>query len=143
MPAYLIVANQTLGGAELIDHVRARLQEGPCSFYLVVPATPPKEHLTWTEGEAHTIAGHRLDEGLDRLRSMGADADGEVGDASPMLAVDDALRDRTVDGIIVTTLPVGLSKWLKLSLPERLGRKHQVPVTHIVVQPEASAPRQS
>jgi nucleotide-binding universal stress UspA family protein len=141
MPTYLIVANQTLGGAELIDHVRERLQGRPCSFYLVVPATPPKEHLTWTEGEAHSIAEHRLAEGIDRLRSLGTDVDGEVGDASPMLAVDDALRNRTVDGIIVTTLPMGLSRWLKLSLPDRLARKYDVPVTHIVVEPAPSAAR--
>jgi len=141
MPTYLIVANQTLGGAELIDHVRERLQGRPCSFYLVVPATPPKEHLTWTEGEAHAIAEHRLAEGIDRLRALGADVDGEVGDASPMLAIDDALRNRTVDSIIVTTLPMGLSRWLKLSLPDRLARKYDVPVTHIVVEPASSAAR--
>lgn len=141
MPAYLIVANQTLGGAELIDHVRGRLETGACSFHLVVPATPPKEHLTWTEGEAHAIAEHRLAEGIDRLRSLGADVDGEVGDASPMLAVDDALRSHTVDGIIVTTLPMGLSRWLKLSLPDRLARKYDLPVSHIVVEPAPSGAR--
>ena len=141
MPTYLIVANQTLGGAELIDNIRGRLQSGSCSWHLVVPATPPKDHLTWTEGEAHVIAEHRLAEGIDRLRSLGADVTGEVGDASPMLAVDDALRNRTVDGIIVTTLPMGVSRWLKLSLPDRLARKYDVPVTHIVVEPASSAVR--
>jgi hypothetical protein len=147
MPTYLIVANQTMGGAELIDHVRSVMAEGPCDFHLVVPATPPrehltwKEHLTWTEGEAKTIAAHRLEEGLDRIRAMGAEATGEVGDASPILAVDDALRHREVDGVIVTTLPVGVSRWLKLSLPDRIERKHHVPVTHIVVQPKVSAPQ--
>ena len=143
MPTYLVVANQTLGGAELLDHVRSLAASGgddPCTFHLVVPATPSKDHLTWTEGEAHTIASERLDESLERLRSMGLEVTGEVGDASPLLAVDDALRHRTVDGVIVTTLPVGLSRWLKMSLPDRLERKCDVPVTHIVVQPETSAP---
>ena len=138
MPSYLIVANQTLGGAELLDHLRGLAEAGPCSFHLVVPATPSKEHLTWTEGEAHGIAGHRLAEGIDRLGSLGAEVTGEVGDASPMLAVDDAMRSRTVDEIVVTTLPVGLSRWLKLSLPDRLARKYGVPVTHIVVEPAES-----
>lgn len=141
MPTFLIVANQTLCGAELVEHVRGRLQSGACSFHLVVPATPPKEHLTWTEGEAHALAEHRLVEGIDWLRSLGADVEGEVGDASPMLAVDDALRNRTVDGIIVTTLPMGMSRWLKLSLPDRLARKYDVPVTHVVVEPASSGVR--
>ena len=97
------------------------------------PGDTPKEHLTWTEGEAKAIASQRLAAGFDRIRAMGAEATGEVGDSSPFLAVDDAMRHRDVDGVIVTTLPVGLSRWLKLSLPERIERRHHVPVTHIVV----------
>ena len=83
MPTYLIVANQTLGGAELLEKVTELAGAGPSEFYLVVPATAPKEHLTWTEGEARTIAARRLEEGLDRLRAAGVTIDGEVGDASP------------------------------------------------------------
>ena len=138
MPTYLIVANQTLGGAELMEKVRDLIAEGPCDFHLVVPATPSKDHLTWTEGEARTIAARRLDEGLDRLRNAGANATGEVGDASPVLAVDDALLDRTVDAAIVCTLPLGVSKWLKLSLPDRIERKHKIPVTHLVIEPQVA-----
>jgi hypothetical protein len=136
MPTYLIVANQTLGGAELLDKVAELHAAGPCDFHLVVPATAPKEHLTWTEGEARTIASRRLEEGLTRLRTVGASVEGEVGDGSPILAVDDALRHRSVDGVIVCTLPIGMSRWLKLSLPDRIERKHKVPVTHLVIQPE-------
>ena len=64
--------------------------------------------------------------------------DGEVGDASPILAVDDALRHRTVDHVVVCTLPIGMSRWLKMSLPNRIERKHKVPVTHLVIQPETT-----
>ena len=39
MPTYLIVANQTLGGKELLDKVTELAAAGPCDFYLVVPAT--------------------------------------------------------------------------------------------------------
>ena len=138
MPTYLIVANQTIGGAELLDKVTELANAGPCEFYLVVPSTPSKEHLTWTEGEARTIAARRLEEGLARLRGAGVTVDGEVGDASPVMAVDDALRHRTVDHVVVCTLPIGMSRWLKLSLPARIERKHKVPVTHLVVQPETT-----
>ena len=138
MPNYLIVANQTLGGAELRDRVLELAASDPCEFYLVVPATAPKEHLTWTEGEARTIAARRLAEGLAQLRAAGVTVDGEVGDASPILAVDDALRHRLVDRVIVCTLPIGMSRWLKLSLPDRIERKHKVPVDHLVVQPETT-----
>jgi hypothetical protein len=138
MPTYLIVANQTIGGAELLDKVNELASAGPCDFYLVVPSTPPKEHLTWTEGEARTIAARRLEDGLARLRGAGVTVDGEVGDASPVMAVDDALRHRHADHVVVCTLPIGMSRWLKLSLPDRIERKHKVPVTHLVVQPETT-----
>jgi len=105
------------------------------------PGDTPKEHLIWTDGEAKAIASQRLAAGLDRIRAMGAEGTGEVGDSSPFLAVDDAMRHRDVDGVIVTTLPVGLSRWLKLSLPDRIERRHHVRVTHIVVHLDATVPR--
>lgn len=37
MRRYLIVANQTLRGAELHDELRRRIEAGPSSFYLLVP----------------------------------------------------------------------------------------------------------
>ena len=42
---------------------------------------------------------------LERLREMGAEADGEIGDRDPVMAVRDALRGREVDEVIVSTLP--------------------------------------
>jgi len=50
--SYLVVANQTLGGEHLIASVRQCMAAGPCRFHLVVPATPPSQQATWTEGEA-------------------------------------------------------------------------------------------
>jgi hypothetical protein len=37
---YLVVANQTLGGEELLAAIRERMAGGECHFHLVVPATP-------------------------------------------------------------------------------------------------------
>lgn len=39
MPRYLVVANPTLQRAELADELRKRIEEGPSSFYLLVPDT--------------------------------------------------------------------------------------------------------
>jgi hypothetical protein len=36
----LVVANQTLGGDELLACVRERMRAGPCHFHVLVPATP-------------------------------------------------------------------------------------------------------
>ena len=50
----LVVANQTACGDELLDVVRQRVADGPCRFTMLVPATPPREHVTWTEGDARS-----------------------------------------------------------------------------------------
>ncbi|HEY7702708.1 MAG TPA: hypothetical protein VIB02_10380, partial [Candidatus Limnocylindrales bacterium] len=91
----------------------------------------------WDEGPARSTAQERLDDMLERLREMGADADGEVGDRDPVMAVRDALRRREVDEVIVSTLPRGLSRWLGEDVPSRLRDSVRVPVT-VVTQSGSS-----
>lgn len=136
MRRYLVVANQTLAGEHLVSKVRECLAAGPCRFHVVVPATPPQDHLTWTEGEAHALAEARLGKALARFREIGAEVDGEVGDANPLQAVADVLGAREFDEIIVSTLPPGGSRWLKRDLPRRIERNCGVPVTHVVGEAE-------
>jgi hypothetical protein len=137
--SYLVVANQTLGGEHLIAKVRECMGVGPCRFHVVVPATPPAEHVTWTEGEARAIAENRLERSLARFRDLGADADGEVGDANPILAIEDALRNEQFDEVILSTLPSGVSRWLRLDLPTRVANHFGLPVTHVIADPEPTA----
>ena len=139
---YLVVANQTLGTDLLYDKVAQALRFGPSRFHIVVPATPSTEHLTWFEGEAYAIAGEQLGKALTWMELLGADADGEVGDANPMLAISDALGSGRYDEIILCTLPAGISRWLKMDLPSRVRSAFDPPVTHIVADLEQlGAPR--
>lgn len=135
MPRYLVVANQTLGGEHLAEKVRECLRVGPCRFHVLVPASPPHDHATWTEGEAHEIAQRRLDAALARFRDLGAEADGEVGDPSPLEAIRDVLLREEFDEILLSTLPAGISRWLRQDLPHRV-RRFGLPVTHVVAEPE-------
>jgi hypothetical protein len=59
---------------------------------------------------------------------------GEVGDPSPALAVSDALERATIDEIIVSTLPSGLSRWIHQDLPHRLERRTGLPIAHVVAR---------
>ena len=136
MARYLIVANQTLGGDLLAERVQKLMAEGPCSFHVVVPATYTKDHAIHIDGEAHAMAEKRLQAALERFRSLGADVTGEVGDASPMLAVRDCLMSGGYDGVLLSTLPPGASRWLKQDLPHRLERTFGVPVAHLTGQYE-------
>ena len=129
MRSYLIVANQTLTSESLRDAIAMRLANGPIRTHVVVPLSPVGGRLTWDEQETRAVAQSRLDEVLARLREMGAQADGEVGDRDPVMAVRDALRGREVDEVIVSTLPKGLSRWLGEDIPSRLRDSVAVPVT--------------
>jgi hypothetical protein len=129
---YLVVANQTLGGARLAEAVKERLAAGDSRFHIVVPATSPADHAVWTEGEALALATERLERALARFRELGADADGEVGDPSPLEAINDALREEEFDEIILSTLPPGISRWLGQDLIHRVQRSVDVPVTHVI-----------
>jgi GABA permease len=70
---------------------------------------------------------------VEQLRTAGVRADGEVGDPDPMHAVEEVLKRRQFDEIIVSTLPERLSRWLHQDLPRRIEHKFHLPVTHISV----------
>jgi hypothetical protein len=131
MRRYLVVSNQTLGGAALAAKIRTALEEGPSEFHIVVPATAPS-HFAWTEGEARAVAQERLDAALSWFATIGATATGEVADEHPLYAMRDALREQPADEIIISTLPPGMSRWLRQDLPRKARKEFGLPVTHVV-----------
>ncbi|MDQ3945130.1 MAG: hypothetical protein M3357_08295 [Actinomycetota bacterium] len=140
MRHYLVVANQTLGQPQLMDKLQACMNDGPCRFFLLVPATHAHDHRRFSPAEAYAIAQHRLDGALARLRRLGADVHGEVGDPSPIVAIGDVLRHREFDELILSTLPPGPSQWLRRGVPEGIKRIFHRPVTVVVASPEAASP---
>ncbi|MGY1622082.1 hypothetical protein ACI789_07810 [Geodermatophilus sp. SYSU D00965] len=54
------------------------------------------------------------------------------------MAATAALARFPADAVIVSTLPLGLSRWLRRDLPGRLERAARLPVEHVV---EADPPR--
>ena len=146
MSKYLVVANQTLGGAQLMDEVRRRAAAGPSSFYVVVPNTRSVDAarasgaalapatVTVSAEEDHRatlISESRLHQALTQLRAEGLDARGDLGDAEPLTAIEDALAVEQFDEIIISTLPSGISHWLGMDLPSRAERKFKLPVTTV------------
>lgn len=143
MRQYLVVANQTLGQAQLLDRLQACMTEGPCRFFLLVPATHAHDGGRFSPAEARAIAQHRLDAALARLRRLGADVHGEVGDPSPIVAIGEVLRHRDFDELILSTLPPGPSQWLRRGVPEGIERLFQRPVTLVVAPADPGGTRPS
>lgn len=71
---------------------------------------------------AHALAAGRLEHELDRLRKLGAGAQGEVVDHDPVARARELLAESQFDAVIVCTLPTRLSHWLRVDLPGRLAR---------------------
>jgi hypothetical protein len=140
MSTILIVANQTLPSAALAAVIAQRIASGATTFHVVVPATPPPGGgFTWDEDAARAEAETRLAAFLDGLRRQGATADGEIGDRDPVAAVRDAGRGRDVDEVILSTLPTGVSRWLRQDVPSRLRGAVSSPVTVVEEQPAATS----
>ena len=89
----LVVANETVGGERLRDEIHSRSEGYDEQVLVVTPAlNSPLRHWASDEDNARVEAQKRLDASLDRLRSLGIDAKGEVGDGEPLQAMEDALR---------------------------------------------------
>jgi len=123
----LVIANETVVGAPLLDKIRERAKRSPASFLILCPQSDPSM-------SAHPEAERRLRLVLGVLRGEGIDVHGQVSHPDPYTAAVHAIRDERVDEIIVSTFPgEKLSNWLRGHLVERLRKDTKLPVEHVEV----------
>ncbi len=118
----LVVANRTVDSPELLAALEERCAQGPIHVTLVAP-------VLWSERED---ARARLDDAVARLRERGIEAEAVLGDADPMVAVQEVWNPGRFDEVIVSTLPTHVSKWLRIDLPRKAAHATGLPVTHVV-----------
>jgi GABA permease len=134
----LVVANETVGGPELLAEVRRRAEDVQEKVLVVCPAlNSPLRHWVSDEDQARAAAQARFDASLASLRSVGIDATGEIGDGDPLQAIEDAVHTFSPDELIISTHPEGRSHWLERGVVERARERFELPVTHVVVDLEA------
>jgi nucleotide-binding universal stress UspA family protein len=134
MSKVLVVANQTAESDELLDALRARAAEGDADFTLLVPSTPHgfKWAADMDAGEGKQEAKEHLNKLRDRLRNSGVSIEeAKIGAPDPLAAIQDECNFTSYDEIIVSTLPLHLSKWLKLDLPHKAEHATGLPVKHV------------
>jgi hypothetical protein len=127
----LIVANETLGGGNLLEAARERAADD-VRFVLCVPQNRPRAGLVVYDDSVFDAAQVRLDLALEVLRDMGARAIGEVGDPDPYTATLDAVHEYRPSEIVISTLPETRSGWLRRDIIERVRDATGLPVTHVV-----------
>jgi hypothetical protein len=132
----LVVANETVAGRALRGEV-VRRAGAEADVLVVCPAlNSPLRHWASDEDGARAEAERRLAESLGALATEGVEAHGEVGDADPVQAMDDALRTFGADEIVISTHPPGRSNWLEKEVIGRARERYPVPITHVVVDLE-------
>jgi GABA permease len=134
----LVVANETVGGPELLSEIRERSADRVTRVLIVCPAlNSPLRHWVSDEDEARARARQRLDESLGSMRAAGLDADGEIGDGDPIQAIEDAVRTFRPDELLISTHPPGRSHWLERGVVEKARERFALPVAHVVVDLDA------
>ena len=137
----LVVAHRTAATPALLDAVRKRAARGPCAFTLLVPNIAHGLHrIVDAEDQDEDAAQAVLALALPLLEeAAGAHVEGMVGDPEPLNAVQDAVNLHGFDEIIISTLPVRVSRWLHLDLPSKVGGLG-LPVTTITATDRSATP---
>ena len=135
----LVMANQTVDSAELLDELRRIGVDSAASYYVVVPESAIETGVAATHGpldvmEATELAAKsRLDYTLSTLRAEDLEADGALGDYRPLRALANAVDTFHPDQIVISTLPLEESVWHRFEVVDRARAEHSdIPISHVV-----------
>jgi hypothetical protein len=134
MAHYLVLAHQTAESEELLRTLRDIAYEEPdARFTLLVPATRVNHLLTFVEGEAYARAEEVAAEASRLFEGYGLRVvDARAADESPMQAISDGLGTAEFDAIVISTLPPGVSRWLRQDIHAKARRRYGLPVISVV-----------
>ena len=138
MAQYLIVTHKTAFAPELREKVSELMgNDAEAEFGILVPQTAG-ENYTW-EGETVNPAQETAEALSEALEStLGANVSRiAIGVDDPLQAIADELRigNRDYDALVISTLPLGVSQWLRRDLVHQATRKFGLPVHHVIGTP--------
>lgn len=139
MRTILVIANQTIGGAKLLEAIQEKVNaaDGDARVVIAVPRVAPRHGNIIYEDAVFQAAQVRIDLARSFLREAGVSAIGEVGDPDPYTATMDAIGEHDPDEVVVSTLPATSSGWLRRDLIDRIRDASGLPVEHVVVDLQA------
>jgi hypothetical protein len=126
----LVVANQTVGGRELLEHLKNKATEEPRRFIVISPQSGGNGD---SAGDAHERLAHMLRE----MEAAGLDAIGQVVHPDPYTAIQNALQFYAPDDIVISTFPETRSGWMRNDLIGRVETSTGRPVEHVVSEGES------
>jgi hypothetical protein len=126
----LVVANRTVDSPELLNALRLRAEAGPVHVTMLAPSTYAER----------AQAQRRLEQAAATLAAAGIEAEAMLGDADPIVAVQEAWHPGRYDEVVVSTLAAGASQWLQIDLPHRVAKLTDCQVRHLAVPVRRPAP---
>ena len=122
----LVVATQTVAGADLVARLKGKAAERPHRYTFI---SPPSGQLSREE------VCERLASTLAELYRSEIDATGQPMSPAPLAAIQNAIEHYRVDEVLISTLAGERSKWLEEGLIDQVRAMTDKPVEHV----EASA----
>ena len=121
-PEYDFGELQAASGAESRRHSR-----------VIAPAADlsPLQWIASDEDHARREAAEVAEETADAVADVARVTGAEVGDADPVQAIEDALRQFPADEVIVVTPPGEEAGWLEKDAAVAADEQFGVPVTHL------------
>lgn len=131
----LVIAADTVTGAQLRDAVADRAQDREIEVRLIAPALAGSklEHVMGDVDEARAVAAERLERSTEELERAGLKVDGAIGDGDLKLAIQDALQTFPADEIVIVAHRDGgdvfETQWI-----EEAEREFEPVITEIYVE---------
>jgi nucleotide-binding universal stress UspA family protein len=134
---YLLVANETAESQEMLRAVAEINDADPnAEFVIVIPATPLNllQQFEGTAKSARWLAAQRAQSTRRHLESLGIRVQStRIGSWDPYTAIEEELVNEKYEAIVLSTLPPGVSRWLRMDLPTRVARHHpEITLMHVV-----------
>jgi hypothetical protein len=126
----LVVANRTVDSPELLDALRLRAESASLHVTMLAPCTYAER----------VQAQDRLQRAAAYLEAAGIPSEAMLGDADPIVAVQEAWNPGRYDEVVVSTLAAGASQWLQVDLPHRVAKLTDCQVRHVAVPVRRPAP---
>ena len=126
----LVVATQTVAGADLVAHLKRKAAERPHRYTFISPPSGQLSREQVCERLARTLA---------ELYRSDIDATGQPMSPAPLAAIQNAIEHYRVDEVLISTLAGEQSKWLEEGLIDQVRAMTDKPVEHVEAR-GASAP---
>jgi hypothetical protein len=121
----VVVGNQTLLSERLRERLNEVIGEGSVDIHVVLPVLK-EDDLDIALWRGRALA--------ERIVAPGVELTVDAGIGDPVDLVGKSIRHAHVDRVLVSTLPLGISRWLQADLPGRLRHLVHAPVEVVTAE---------